>query len=265
VHKTLSYVLKRKFNQLNQYIMRKLLLLGLLAPLMMMGQNETVILNLTHVNVKMGHEAQFMEGMKMYKKCYVDNKGESGWNAWRQVQGSGMTMAFTDTMNSWAEMDDDSDPAGSSCRSMFTDFILPHVSGYDSAMATTMPDLSPNDNVTKDKVWVTYFSVNNSSDFLDGVKIVGQALEEIEGNKRGYWYAFAGGGPDSPDYMVAWPFDKYADLDKDMDGVWEVCAKKHGEKKTNEVRAKFRKAIDDSWSFLYDKNDDLTYAVAAAN
>jgi hypothetical protein len=245
--------------------MRKLLLLCLLAPLMIMGQNESIILNLTHVNVKMGHEAQFMEGMKMYKKCYTDNNGDSGWNAWRQVQGKGMTMAITDTMEKWAEMDDDSDAAGNSCRAVFMSFIMPHVSGYESAMATTMPEMSPASDVSKDKVWVTYFRVNNSTDFLDAVKTVGEALQEIEGSKRGYWYAFAGGGQDSADYMVAWPFDKYADLDKPMDGVWEVCAKKHGKKKADEVRAKFRNALADSWSYIYDKNDDLTYTVAASN
>lgn len=242
--------------------MRKLLLTFLLAPIFLLAQNDTKIINLTQVNVKMGHEMQFMEGMKMYKKCYVDNNGSNEWNAWRQVQGKNMTMAFTDTMDKWAEMDDQSDPAGNTCRTMFNEFIMPHVAGYESSMATTMPDVSPSEAVSTDKVWVTYFRVNNSSDFMDAIKTVSSAMKEVEGQPRGYWYAFAGGGSDSADYMVAWPFENYADLDVEMDGVWEVCAKKHGQKKTDEVRAKFRASLDDSWAYIYDKSEDLTYSKA---
>lgn len=239
--------------------MRTLFLICLLGPMLMLGQNNSQILSLTEVQVKMGHEAQFMEGMKMYNKCYADNNGENDWKAWRRVQGTNMSVAFTYYMDNWAELDDEGDAAGNSCRAMFNDFIMPHVESYQNSYASTMPDYSPTEARNTDKVWVTYFRVNNSKDFLDAINTVSSALQEVEGNKRGYWFAAEGGGADSYDYMVAWPFEKYADLDTDMDSVWEVCAKKHGDKKTNEVRSKFRNAMDDSWSFIYDASEDLSY------
>ena len=61
--------------------MKKLGLLFLLVPFCLMGQeNSSNINNVTHIEVKMGHEAQFVEGVKEYTKCYAENNGESKWN-----------------------------------------------------------------------------------------------------------------------------------------------------------------------------------------
>lgn len=49
--------------------MKKLSFLVALVPLFLLGQIHEHIINLTHIEVKMGHEAQFAEGVKMYKKC----------------------------------------------------------------------------------------------------------------------------------------------------------------------------------------------------
>ena len=241
--------------------MRKLILVMFLVPIMMMGQeNESKILSLTHVKVKLGHEAQFFEGMKMYKKCYGENGGEDGWNAWRRVQGKNMVVAVSSMMDNWAAMDDDNDEASNKCRNLFNGFIMPHVDGYESSFARTMPNISNDSDNNKDKVWVTYFRVNNSTKFMDVIKTVSGAVKESEGDERAYWYGFSGGGPSSADYMVVWPFEKYADLDKDQEGVWELCEKKHGKKKTEELRETFRNSLDDSWAFMYDKSDELSFA-----
>ena len=88
--------------------MKKLSLLLLIVPFILMGQdNSSSINNVTHIQVKMGHEAQFVEGVKMYKKCYSDNGGEGKWNFWKQVQGTNAVYAVTDVMENWAEMDED--------------------------------------------------------------------------------------------------------------------------------------------------------------
>ena len=241
--------------------MRKLIFMMILLPLIVIGQNEdTRILNLTHVKVKMGHEAQFAEGMKMYKKCYKENGGEDYYGVWRRVQGKNSVMAFTSSEDNWAGMDDQNDEAGNKCRHLFSDFLMPHMAGYDYSIATFMPKISKDENNSLDKAWVTYFRVKNSSDFMDVIKIVSESVKAAEGDERAYWYGFAGGGTSSPDYMVVWPFDKYADLDKDQDGVWELVEKKHGKKKLDEVREKFRNSLDDVWSYIYDRSEDLSYS-----
>ncbi|WP_439151944.1 hypothetical protein [Winogradskyella sp.] len=240
--------------------MRKLCFLLLIVPFFLMGQDDdsSNIVNVTHITVKMGHEAQFAEGIDKYKKCYEENNGEGTWNFWRRVQGSNSVYAVTDSMENWAEMDDDSDEASNNCRSLFPEHILPHMESMDYMITETMPDISNDSNESKDKVWVTYFRVNSSADFMEVIKAVSGEIKKAEGDERAYWYTVVGGSEDSAEFMVAWPFDNYADLDKDMDGVWKVYENAHGAEKTAEMRKKFNEAIDGSWAFMYDKSDTMS-------
>jgi hypothetical protein len=239
--------------------MKKLSLLLFIVPFILMGQDDSSnIINLTHIEVKIGHEAQFAEGAKMYNKCYSDNDGEGKWNFWRQVQGTNTVYAVTDMMESWAEMDDENDEARNKCRSLFPNFILPHIEEMNYMITETMPDISNDSTEPKDKVWVTYFRVKNSSDFMSVIKAISGEIKKAEGDERAYWYSVAGGSATSADYMVVWPFDKYADLDKDMEGVWKIYENAHGKKKTEAIRTKFRNSVDNSWSYMYDKSDDMS-------
>lgn len=239
--------------------MKKLSLLLLIAPLFLLGQNDAEHLsNLTHIKVKMGHEPQFAEGVKMYNKCYSENGGEDTWSFWSRVQGKGSVYAVTSRMANWAEMDEESDDASKKCRSIFPIFVLPHMEETYSSITSFIPEISNDSSDPMDKVWVTYFKVTNGTDFWEVIKSLSEQIKKVEGDERGYWYSFAGGSKDSPDYMVAWPFNKYADLDKDMDGVWKIYENEHGKKKTEEMRTKFRNSLDDSWSYIYDQSDDMS-------
>lgn len=240
--------------------MKKLSLLVALVPLFLLGQNPEHIINLTHIEVKMGHEAQFAEGVKMYNKCYAEAGGEDQWNFWSRVQGANSVYAVTTMMDNWAEMDDEGDEAGKNCMNMFPTFILPHMKSTHNMITESMPEISKDSSEPMDKVWVTYFRVNNSSDFMNIVKAISAEIKKSEGDERGYWYSVAGGSSKDADYMVVWPFNKYAELDKSRDGVWKVYEKAHGEKKTNEMRKKWRNAVDDSWSYIYNKSDSMSKA-----
>ncbi len=240
--------------------MKKLSLLLLIVPFILMGQDDdsSKITNVTHITVKMGHEAQFAEGVEKYKKCYSENNGEGKWNFWRRVQGSNTVYAVTDNLENWAEMDDDNDEASNKCRSMFPEFILPHMETMDYMITSSMPDISSDATDAKDKVWVTYFRVKNSSDFMEVIKAISGEIKKAEGDERAYWYAVVGGSEESADYMVAWPFDNFADLDKDVDGVWKVYENAHGKEATEKLRTKFRESVDGSWSYMYNKSDSMS-------
>ncbi|WP_296312438.1 hypothetical protein [Winogradskyella sp. UBA3174] len=239
--------------------MKKLGFLLLIVPFFLMGQDDSSsINNVTHIEVKIGHEAQFVEGVKMYNKCYSDNSGDAKWNFWRQVQGTNTVYAVTDMMENWAEMDDENDEARNKCRNLFPDFVLPHIKETNYMITETMPDISNDSTEPKDKVWVTYFRVKNTVDFMSVIKAISGEIKKAEGDERAYWYSVVGGSTESADYMVAWTFDKYADLDKDMDGVWQIYENVHGKKKTEEMRTKFRNSLDNSWGYIYDKSDDMS-------
>ena len=45
------------------------------------------ILSVTEFNIKPGHDVQFREGIKAWKACYIENKGEWTWNMWHRMTG----------------------------------------------------------------------------------------------------------------------------------------------------------------------------------
>ncbi|WP_431158727.1 hypothetical protein [Winogradskyella poriferorum] len=242
--------------------MKKLSILLLVVPFFLMGQDEntSMINNVTHIKVKMGHDAQFIEGVKNYKKCYAENGGTDTWNFWDRVQGTNSVYAVTDIMENWAGMDEGPDEASGKCRSIMMESIMPHMTDVNYMITTSMPEVSNDSNEPVSKVWVTYFRVSNGADFMSVVKAVSGEVKKAEGDERAYWYQVQGGSEKDADYLVAWPFEKFADLDEDRDGVWTVYSKAHGEEKTAEMRAKFNAAVDGSWSYIYTKNNDMSKA-----
>lgn len=241
--------------------MRKLLYLLLLSPIVMLSQNnESFLLNLSEITVKSGHDAQFMEGVKSYKKCYNDNEGKDKWNMWRRLQGEGSVYTFTSTMANWAEMDDDNDPAGKECRMKVVNLIMPHVKSVHYNIARSMPSFSRSTGMPEDTkvVWVYNVKTKNSTSFKEVVEEISKSVVKAEGDNRGTWYSVAGGAPEVADYFIGIPFKNFADMDVERDGVWKIYEKAHGKTKTKELRAKMRAAISSDWSYIYTLNKELS-------
>lgn len=241
--------------------MKQLCIAMLLLPFMVMAQTfEKGILTMNTITVKQGHAAQFTDGVKKWTECMKENGTTRNWNFWSRVQGEGSVYGLTGMMANWAEMDDESeDPAGAKCASTVSNFIMPHVEKVNRDMANTLPDWSKKTMATDTKlVWVTYFRVNNSTAFGEVIKEISGNLRATEGDARGQWYSFAGGGEESPDYMVVRSLSGYAELDVERDGPWKVYENVHGKKKTDDLRAKYRSAVDNSWAYLWSLNEKLS-------
>lgn len=240
-------------------ILKGLIYLLLLLPIATTAQDtKSTLLNISEITVKPGHEAQFTEGVKLYKECYLKNKGTDHWNMWHRVQGKGSVYVLTGPMAKWADMDK-KDPAGEACIQTVRDFILPNVESIEYNIAQTMPELSMKPMDSTKLISVTFFKVKNSTDFNDVIKGVSSALKTTEGNNRDYWYRLRGGAPETADYFVTTPFKGFADLDIDRDGVWKVYEKVNGKKAADALRTKFRGAVDKMWSYMYTLNVDLSY------
>ena len=241
--------------------MRKLLYLLLLIPVVLVSQeNESFLLNLSEITVKSGHDAQFIEGVKSYKKCYNDNEGKDKWNMWRRVQGEGSVYTFTSTMANWAEMDDDNDPAGKECRMKVVNLIMPHVKSVHYNIARSIPAFSRSTGMPEDTkvVWVYNVKTNNSTSFREVVGEINKSLKKAEGDSRGTWYSTVGGSPEVSDYFVGVPYKNFAEMDVDRDGAWTVYEKANGKVKTDELRAKFRASVSSDWSYIYTLNKELS-------
>ncbi|MDN3492922.1 hypothetical protein [Winogradskyella bathintestinalis] len=219
-------------------------------------EKESVLMNLTEYTIKFGENSKFTEGVKKWNKCYKENNGTETWNVWHRLQGKGNVYVLSGIMENWAAMDK-ADPAGKACRTVALDFITPHIESTEFNMARSLPELSRTaaleDNTI---VWVTSFKVNNSMVFNEVIKAVSTAINQKEGDKRGYWYSIMGG--EGADYFVSSPYKNFADLDTDTDNVWDIYESVHGKSKTKDIREKFRATIDDIWSYLYTLETELS-------
>ena len=241
--------------------MKKLLILILMLPLVALSQEkESFLLNLSEITVKPGHNAQFLEGVKSWKECYLENKGEDKWNMWKRVQGEGNVYTMTSSMANWAEMDDNNDPAGKECRMKVVNLIMPHVKSVHYNIARSMPSYSRSTPMPEDTklVWVYNVKANNSTNFKEVVGEITNALKKGEGDSRGTWYNTVGGSPEVSDYFVGIPYKNFAALDVDRDGAWKVYEKANGKVKTDALRAKFRASVSSDWSYIYTLNKELS-------
>ncbi len=238
--------------------MKKMILFLLLFPLLGIAQQESRILHMFELKIKMNEGKKFQEGMKKWKDCYLENSGTDSWNVWNRVQGEGGVVAVTYFMDKWAEMDEDPQDADKACQAIFQSDVFPYVESMSHNIASTMPEVSKSPTSGNKVVWVTFFRTNNSSVFNEVIKDVSSTYKETKGEPLGYWYDFEGGGRDDPDYMVSLPFKNFAGLDAEWDGPWEVYEQKHGKEKMTKMRDKFRDALDDSWAYMYKLNEDLS-------
>ena len=241
--------------------MRKLMYLLLLLPLVIVAQeNDSYLLSMSEITVKQGQNEAFLQGVKAWKECYLENKGEDHWNMWHRMQGEGNVYVLTSTMANWAEFDNDNnDAASKDCRNIVLNLIMPNVESINYKVSRSIPDWSSGRLPEGTSlVWVTFFEVQNSTDFKATVSAIRDALKQSNDTRPGIWYASLGGDRNDADYFISSPFSKFADLDKDIDGVWKVYEKVHGKESADELRNKFRNSVVDIWSYIYTLNKELS-------
>lgn len=216
------------------------------------------ILSMTTFTIKPGQDNQFKEGIKAWKACYLENGGEWTWNIWKRIQGKGNVYILTSSMSNWAEMDE-TDESGKNCRMLARDLINPHVESAESNFARFMPDYSKSYPNPDPVLWVSSWQVNDWKKFMDGVKEVTDAVTKVEGSPRGFWYSVMGGSKDTEDVFVATPFKNFAQLDVDRDNVWTIYENAHGKEKRDQMQAEMRDVVEESWAYLYMRDEDLSH------
>lgn len=216
------------------------------------------ILSMTELTIKPGNDVQFREGVKAWKACYLDNKGEWTWNMWHRMNGEGNVYILTSRMANWAEMDETNDD-GKNCSDLVRNLINPNIESSESNFARFMPEFSkayPNPNPV---LWVSSWQVNNGTKFRELIQLTSDAIKATEGSHRGYWYSLMGGSKDAADFFVATPFANFAALDVDRENVWNIYEKAHGKEKRDQMQAEFRETVKESWSYLLKRQDDLSH------
>lgn len=220
-------------------------------------ENEGEILTTTEITVKQGHHAQFIEGVKAWKACYLENNGKEDWNMWHRQQGEGNFYIMSGNLSNWAEMDKE-DPSSEACYITLINLIMPHIEKVNSRIARHMPNVSSKSSATPKYINVTYYQVHKEYLFEEVVSTVTEAIKSKEGAPRGEWYHIKFGGPETADFIFAYPFNKYAEMDVKRDSPAKIHTDLVGEEKAAALWEKWFETLENSWSYTYKLNSDMS-------
>jgi hypothetical protein len=215
------------------------------------------ILNSSEITVKPGHNAQFLDGVKKWKACYLENEGGNKWSMLKREQGEGNVYLLSGNMAKWAEMDKE-EAADKACYLTLMNFIWPHLEKVNSRVASTMPEVSSDFPEGTKYIRVTYYEVHNEAAFEYVISTVTKAMKDKEGSYRGIWYNTELGGPETHDFMITEPFKKYADMDLKRDSPQKIYTDLVGEEKANEMWEIWFATLQNSWSYTYKLETELS-------
>lgn len=225
---------------------------------MLTAQNdEGEILNSTEITVKQGHNAQFIEGVKKWKECYLENNGEDNWSFWHRQQGAGNFYIMSGAMPNWAEMDKE-DKASEGCYVVLLNLVMPHIEKVNSRISRGMPEVSGNAVQDPKYIYVTYYQVSKEYLFEEVINAVTKTIKDKEGDSRGNWYKVELGGPEMADFFSAQPYMKYADMDIVRDSPAKIYTDAVGEEKASEMWEKWFDTLENSWSYTFKLNTEMS-------
>lgn len=240
-----------------------LILIWLIAsPVFAQQQEPTIFIRvIVDFKVKEGHIQKFEKNLMEWKECYLSKGGKTAWNTFKRMDGEGDNYVITYVKPNWAAFDM-KDEAGGACYSLAELMLSPHIEISGSYYTKFMPEVSiqgPPDAVEVVKVYFFKVKPGGYASFMENIKTMSGHINTVEGNKRGYWYQYMGGGENAPDFFVTMPYGDFGAMDE-VKGVWENIEKGLGKKKKDELYEAFFKPIEDVYSHLYRLAPKLSHA-----
>ncbi|MFD2202665.1 hypothetical protein [Shivajiella indica] len=217
------------------------------------------LMSVTEFTVKPGHEMQFREGIKAWKACYIENKGEWTWRLWSRQQGEGNVYVLASDMANWAEMDK-TDESGKNCQMLAMNLINPHIEKATNHMTRFQPGISNSNPLEGEIIRVSFYKLNsiNGYKMMEVVKEVEEIRKKAGLDIRGYWYSWVTADPESPNYHVVTGFKDFAAMDVVQEGVWQTVEKEVGKAKRDELQAAFRSSLESSWNYVFKLDKDIS-------
>jgi len=216
------------------------------------------LLSVTEFTVKPGHEVQFREGVKAWKACYLENKGDWTWRLWSRQQGEGSVYVLASDMPNWAEMDK-TDEKGKNCQMLAMSMINPHIEKSSNHITRFQPEISNSKPLEGDIIRVGFYKTNNTNGhkMMEVVKEV-EAIRGKAGVNQGYWYSWQSSAPESPTYHFVTGHKDFAAMDIVQENVWQTVEKEAGKAKREELQTAFRSSLDKTWSYVYKLDKDIS-------
>jgi len=277
------YSTKIIIRRVSQAVMVILITIALNKVTFGQTRDESVLLGMTEFTIKPGHDTEFMEGVKAWKACYLKNEGTWNWDVWSRLQGEDNVYVLSFFSENW-DVFDEKDEARQNCRGISRELIHPHVESSKYLIARSMPANSNSNsiNANASAISVTYWNVNNSTEFMEAINEFHNDLKEKEGDINGYWFNTIGSGPlnrwstfeidngywfssivngpDSFNYMTVLPFRNLTQIDEAGPDVWDVPESAEGKIHSDKTKNIYSESVNKVWSYAFTWIEDLSRA-----
>lgn len=221
------------------------------------------MLDILRVEVKMGHNMQFRDGVKAYTECYADAGGTMSWGVWYNMDGEGNIYYRAAQRENWAELDV-RDEAADSCYTILSAQVIPHMDSSATMYVRRMPDWSQDEQPDDSMVArVHNFSVEDHYKFRGAISAVTGIRRAIAPEELGTWYEVIGGSQEDPEYFVVQQYKNFAAMDEDTMGPYGALKEHAGEATADLVWDEYRDSLEDGnayWSELLKYDEELSYS-----
>lgn len=212
-------------------------------------EDESPVLQMTRVEIKLGHGTQFREALKPYNACVAGKDPDASWGAWRNIGGEGTSYWFVSTMANWAEMDEPNQ-ATADCWPEHEDSVMAHVSSISTGFARRIAEWS-GEAEDYQVVRLHQFRVDDGSEFREAVSAITSILKEAEYEHLGTWYRMIGNSSNEPDFFVVSHYDDFAAMDEDRPSLYSVVREHSGQERADELWEQFDDALKEDWEYFH--------------
>ena len=217
------------------------------------------IITLVEVQIKHGERMAWSEGVKAFKACYEEQGGEQHWWTWRRVGGKGTVYTVVLADANWAAFDED-DEKMQPCYPIMMEKMMPHEVSVSETFVR--PNLDFSRPISGPVARVTGLMIDDYRAFMEVATVVNKTLKDENAGRPIEWLEPQIGAADDPDWYLVSRYENWAAMDVEVEGIWKVMERVHGEEKTAEMRAKVTAAIAGSDSYLYELSPGLSHLPA---
>jgi hypothetical protein len=207
------------------------------------------MLEISELEVKIGHESKFRSGVKAYQQCYEEQDGKGRWVAWRNVGGAGSRYLIVTSRSGWAELGDENE-ARKHCWSIIEEQAAPHLDSVTTSFARSMPDWSGNQLEGYDIARIHRFRVADEKQFRSAVGAMIGILTRAEYPHLGRWYDVIGNNSNEPDFFWVSYYRDFAALDERRESPHEAIKAMAGEERADALRTQFRESLTDDLGYF---------------
>lgn len=212
------------------------------------------------ITAKPGHEAQFEAGYKAHTEWHRANDPWT-WHTWEVVNGKHLGQFIARTVeHHWADFDG-REKMNEADGKHFTQYVLPHVQSTSSRIVNGMPKISrwPEGGVPP-LVSVITFHVKYGADqeFVHAITQISEAIEKSNWPTTGYaWLTVVNGGR-TPTYILALPYNSWADMKDPEKSLVAMLAEVYGDEGAGKIMGTFGKTVEYETSFIVAFRKDLS-------